>query len=82
MTSFRARYWLNFDADIGTEPVLWEMSKKFDVIFNVRQATLSENMGVMAVILEGERGVVQAAVEWLEQRGVRVEPVEINTIEG
>ena len=30
----------------------------------------------------GEREVIKQAIAWLEELGVKVEPVEINTIEG
>jgi hypothetical protein len=58
------------------------MSKAFDVVFNIRQATMNETLCLMALELEGERQTVKQAVEWLEKQGVTVEPVEINTIEG
>jgi L-aspartate semialdehyde sulfurtransferase ferredoxin len=82
MAQLKGRYWLNFDAPRSTQPLIYHMSKKFDVIFNIRQATVNEELGIMAVELEGERDVVKASISWLESQGVKVEPVEINTIEG
>jgi len=82
MAKFKGRYWLNFAGPKTTEPLIYLMSKKFDVVFNIRQATISETMGLMGVELEGEREVIKAAIAWLEEQGVAVEPVEINTIEG
>jgi len=79
----KGRYWLNFDADAATKPLLFHMAKACpEVAFNVRQATVNDRMGVMALELEGDRDSVQAAIKWLESEGVTVEPVEINTIEG
>jgi len=82
MAHFKGRYWLNFDAPRSTQPLIYQMGKKFEVIFNIRQATVNEEVGIMAVELEGERETVKAAIAWLEGEGVKVEPVEINTIEG
>ncbi len=82
MAQFKGRYWLNFDASRSTQPLIYQMGKKFDLMFNIRQATVGEDFGIMAVELEGERDTVKAAIVWLEEQGVKVEPVEINTIEG
>jgi len=82
MAHFKGRYWLNFDATRATQPLIHDMSKKYDVVFNIRQATVGEKVGLIAVELEGDREQVKGAISWLEENGVTVEPVEINTIEG
>jgi hypothetical protein len=58
------------------------MARKFDVVFNIRNASVTPTIGLIALELEGERTVIQKAVAWFESNGVQVEPVEINTIEG
>jgi ABC-type methionine transport system ATPase subunit len=79
----KGRYWLNFDAEAATKPLLFQMAKACpEVAFNVRQATVNDKVGIMAIELEGEREQVKSAIAWLEGQGVTVEPVEINTIEG
>ena len=65
-----------------TRPVIWELGQKFKVIFNIRQASVDEEIGLVSLELEGEREEVKNAIAWLEEQGIRVEPVEINTIEG
>ncbi|MDD5261730.1 MAG: NIL domain-containing protein [Methylacidiphilales bacterium] len=82
MAKSKCRYWLSFDADRATQPLIYQMGKKYDVVFNIRTASVSETMGLMAIELEGEREVLKQAIAWLEAQGVAVEPVEINTIEG
>ncbi len=57
------------------------MSRKFDIIFNVRNANVTKDLGIIALELEGDRAVIKEAVKWMESHGVQVEPVEINTIE-
>jgi ABC-type methionine transport system ATPase subunit len=78
----KGRYWLNFDAKRATQPLIWEMSKKFNVVFNIRQASVSEEVAVMAIEIDGDREEIKSAILWFEEQGVTVEPVEINTIEG
>ncbi len=82
MAAFTGRYWLNFSGPSATEPLVHDMSKQFDVVFNIRQATIHATGGIMAIELSGERKTVKDAIGWLEGKGVAVEPVEINTIEG
>ncbi len=76
------RLWLTFDGDSSRKPLIWEMSRKFEVVFNIRNASVTAVVGIIALELEGDREEIKKAVAWLEQSGVQVEPVEINTIEG
>ena len=76
------RFWLTFDGDSSKQPLICQMSKEFDVVFNIRNASVTPTIGIIALELEGDREVIKKAVAWLESNGVQVEPVEINTIEG
>jgi ABC-type methionine transport system ATPase subunit len=76
------RFWLTFSAENTHRPLICEMSRKFDVIFNIRNSSVTPSLGIIALELQGERAVIQQAVAWFEANGVQVEPVEINTIEG
>ena len=71
-----------FPARLITRPIVWELAKKFDVITNIRQASVTDEVGIVSLSLQGERDTIKAAIAWLEELGVKVEPVEINTIEG
>lgn len=76
------RLWLMFPARLITRPVLWELTKKFEVVTNIRQASVTEEIGLVSLELEGERDEIKKTIAWLEEQGIKVEPVEINTIEG
>ena len=78
----KQRVWLTFDAAASQKPLLCLMARKFEVVFNIRNASVTKDIGVIAIELEGEREVIKTAIRWLESEGVQVEPVEINTIEG
>src|SRR3989442_5467445 len=64
-----------------TTPVVWELGHKFKVVTNVRQASVTDEIGVVCLELEGQRAEIKAAIKWLERIGIKVEPVEINVIE-
>ncbi|HAM70049.1 MAG TPA: ferredoxin [Verrucomicrobiales bacterium] len=74
------RFWLTYPTKLITTPVMWHLVKKFDVITNIRQASVSDELGILCLEIEGDRSTVKAAVRWLEKQGVSVEPVEINVI--
>jgi ABC-type methionine transport system ATPase subunit len=76
------RFWLTFDGDSSRKPLIHQMSRKFEVVFNIRNASVTPSIGIIALELEGDREEIKKAVVWLEANGVQVEPVEINTIEG
>ena len=71
-----------FPARLITRPIIWELGKKFEVVTNVRQASITDEVGLVSLSLTGEREEIKHAIAWLEELGVKVEPVEINTIEG
>jgi L-aspartate semialdehyde sulfurtransferase ferredoxin len=77
----QARFWLMYPPRLITNPVIWELSHKFPVITNIRQASVTDEIGIVCLELDGKRDDVKAAVAWLEKQGVKVEPVEINVIE-
>jgi ABC-type methionine transport system ATPase subunit len=76
------RLWLMYPSRHVTRPVICELAKKFDVVFNIRQASVNDEIGLVSMELQGDRDVVKAAILWLEEQGIKVEPVEIQTIEG
>jgi ABC-type methionine transport system ATPase subunit len=77
----KTRLWLTYPPKLITQPLIWELAQKFKVITNIRQASVSDTIGIVCLELEGERAEIKSAISWLEKQGVRVEPVEINVIE-
>ena len=77
----RRRLWLMYPPKLITTPVIWELSQKFPVITNVRQASVTDEIGIVCLELDGKREDIKASIKWLEKKGVSVEPVEINVIE-
>ena len=75
------RLWLMYPPKLIKEPLIWKLSKKFDVVTNIRQASVTDEIGIVSLELDGKRAEIQAAVKWLEKLGVSVEPVEIGVIE-
>ena len=78
------RCWFTFPTRSQVEqPIIWQMSRKFpNVSFDIRQASVQNEIGIMAVLLTGDPSDVQAAIEFLRSKGVTVEPIEKSVVEG
>ena len=76
------RFWLTVPAKIVQRPIIWELGHKFKLVTNIGQASVTSELGIVSLSVEGERSEIKKAIAWLEKLGVKVEPVEINTIEG
>ncbi len=80
-TREKRRLWLMFPPRLITTPVIWELGDKFSLVTDIRQAEIRDEIGIVCLVLEGDRDNLKKATTWLERRGVKVEPVEINVIE-
>jgi ABC-type methionine transport system ATPase subunit len=77
----QTRLWLMYPPNRIKQPLIWQLSQKFHVITNIRQASVTDEIGIVSLELDGNREDIKAAIKWLEKLGVNVEPVEINVIE-
>jgi ABC-type methionine transport system ATPase subunit len=77
----KSRFWLMYPPKLIQKPLLWELANKFKLITNVRQASITDQIGLVCLELDGKRLEIKNAVKWLEKQGVKVEPLEINVIE-
>lgn len=77
----KKKFYLTFAAHLIQRPLLWEASKKFEVIPNIRTASVGNDIGLMAVEFEGPSEEIEKARDWLQEQGLTVEPVELNVIE-
>jgi hypothetical protein len=64
------------------EPIIWKLAKEFDVITNIRRADVTDDRGWVILELEGEPDEIERGLEWVEQQGVRVDPVTEDIVEG
>jgi ABC-type methionine transport system ATPase subunit len=62
------------------EPIICRLAKIFDILFNIRRSTVTTEMGLVALEINGEREEVDRAIRWLKNEGVIVEPIEKNVL--
>ena len=77
----RGKFYLTYPKKLVKEPLIYQMGRKFDLVFNVRSASVREEIGIIALELDGRQEEIDAAVEWFRAQGVTVEPIEKNIIE-
>ena len=75
------KIYLTYPPALVKEPILYQLGQKFRVVTNVRGANISAEVGLVAVELDGDESEVAAAIHWLREIGVQVEPIEKNVIE-
>ena len=66
---------LTFPQHLIKEPVVYMMAREHDVIPNIRRAKVTETIGEVTLELEGSEEGLKRAIQFLEQKGVKVGPV-------
>jgi len=79
--STKEKVYLTYPPHLLTEPLIYWVGHKFKVVTSIRGASISNDIGLVAVELEGSRGEIDRAIAWLRSQGVQVEPIEKNIIE-
>ena len=82
--TYSKRCWFTFPSRSQVEqPIIWQMSRTYpNVMFDIRQASVNNEIGIMAVLLSGPEAEVWAAMEFVRSKGVTVEPIEKSVVEG
>lgn len=77
----KRKVYLTFPANQVREAIICDMYDKYRVRFNIRSASVNEQVGLMAVELEGPEDKVTEALKFFQKRGLTVEPIEMSVIE-
>ena len=78
----RTKLYLTYPKQLVRTPLLCLLARKFDdMVFNIRGASVSEEIGIIAIELDGPDQTIGRAIIWLREQGVTVEPIEKNVIE-
>jgi hypothetical protein len=77
----RRRLKLIFGPSLVKEPVIWQLGRNFEIVTNIRRADVTRDQGWVLLEVSGEAGELDRGVEFLESKGVKVEPAEGDLIE-
>ena len=67
---------LTFPPELVTEPVIYNLGRKYKIITNIRRANITQNAGWIILEISGSSDEIEKAVEYLESIKVKVELVE------
>lgn len=78
----KRRLHLTFPEHLITEPVIYNMGKKFDVVTNIRRANVEEKVGWVILEVEGSDEQIDAAIRYAGDLGVEVSTIEGDVFQG
>jgi len=78
----RQRVKFTFPTELIREPVIWKLGREFDLVTNIRRADVTEDRGWVVLELEGEMVEIERGIHWVQEQGVRVDPVPGDIVEG
>lgn len=77
----RRRLKLIFGPALVKEPVIYQLGRNFEIVTNIRRADVTKDQGWVLLEVSGEPDELDRGVEFLESRGVKVEPAEGDVVE-
>ena len=78
----KRRVKFTFQQELIKEPIIWKLGREFDLVTNIRRADVTDDRGWVILELEGEREEIDRSLRWVEEQGVRVDPVHEDIVEG
>ncbi len=78
----KRRVMFTFPQDLVREPIIYNLGQQFQVVTNIRRADISEDRGWAVLELEGEESDIEQGIAWVISKGVRVDPVIGDVVEG
>jgi|TARA_B100001964_G_scaffold226292_1_gene275036 hypothetical protein len=71
-----------FPEQLTKEHIIYDLGLQFKVVTNIRRADVTENRGWVVLELEGIDEDIERGIIWVMSKGVRVDPVVGDIIEG
>lgn len=75
MSLIHRKVYCTFPKEMIKEPLIYNLGKNFNVIPNIRGASITDEVGLVYLELEGDEAEIEKAVEYLRSRKVRVDDV-------
>lgn len=78
----KRRLKFTFPPELVTEPIIYSLGQQFKVVTNIRRADINERAGWVIAELEGEEEDIERGIAWVTSKGVRVDPISGDIVEG
>ncbi len=64
------------------EPIIYNLGQQFKVVTNIRRADVTEAKGWVVLELEGDEKDIERGLAWVSSKGIRIDPVIGDIVEG
>lgn len=72
---------LHYPRTLIDQPIVSRLIRHYGLEVNILRANITPDQeGVMVVVLEGEPQAIEAGTKWVEEQGVRVQPLELDVV--
>lgn len=78
----KQRIKFTFQEGLIREPVIWRLGREFEIVTNIRRADVTDDRGWVVLELDGELEEIERGLQWMQEQGVRVDPVPGDIVEG
>ncbi len=78
----KVRYRFTFASDLIQDPIIWSLGREFEIVTNIRRANVVEDQGWVILELDGDRSEIDRGIAWVTEKGVRVDPVPGDVVDG
>ena len=78
----KQRVKFTFPQELITLPIIYELGKQYNLITNVRRADVTDDRGWVVLEIDGPIEEIERALTWVAEKGVRVDPVQGDIVEG
>ncbi|HXG35830.1 MAG TPA: NIL domain-containing protein [Dehalococcoidia bacterium] len=78
----KQRMKFTFAPELIRQPIIWSLGRNFNLVTNIRRADVTDDRGWVVLELEGDMEEIERGLKWVEEQGVRVDPVPGDVVEG
>ncbi len=71
-----------FPEEMIKEPIIYLLGREFAVVTNIRMADVDEHTGWVVLEVDGDPSEIERSIAWAQNKGVRVDPVMGDIVEG
>jgi hypothetical protein len=80
MSKKRVRF--TFEGDAVGEPLVYRLGHEFKIVTDIRMADVEHGFGWVILELDGDADEIDRGLAWMTEKGVRVDPVTGDVVEG
>ena len=77
----KLRLHLTFPEQLIKDPIIWRLSKQYDIITNIRRANVEEHVGWVILEVEGAEEQLEQGIAWMSEMGLQVDRLDGDVVE-